>query len=70
MTAPIATIIVVSFNSARWLARQRSALEAQTETRWRLVVVDNASEADLKAYNELVGSGDPAKVAMAVGHQG
>lgn len=27
---------------------------------------DNASEADLKAYNELIGSGDTAKIAMAV----
>lgn len=46
MSAPLATIVVVTFNSARWLARQRAALEAQTETRWRLVVVDNASAAE------------------------
>jgi N-acetylglucosaminyl-diphospho-decaprenol L-rhamnosyltransferase len=46
VSAPIATIIVVTFNSARWMSRQRAALEAQTETRWRLVVVDNASEPD------------------------
>lgn len=43
MNEPIATIIVVTHNSARWLARQRAALDAQTERRWRLVVVDNAS---------------------------
>ncbi len=46
MSPPIATIIVVTYNSARWLARQRAALEAQTETRWRLVVFDNASRPD------------------------
>ncbi|MEZ5958977.1 MAG: glycosyltransferase family 2 protein [Hyphomonadaceae bacterium] len=39
-----ATIIVVTYNSARWLERQAAALAAQTETSWRLVVVDNASE--------------------------
>jgi N-acetylglucosaminyl-diphospho-decaprenol L-rhamnosyltransferase len=46
VSPPIATIIVVTYNSARWLARQRAALEAQTETRWRLVVFDNASRPD------------------------
>jgi GT2 family glycosyltransferase len=42
---PIATIIVVTHNSARWLERQRAALEAQTERRFRVVIVDNASNA-------------------------
>lgn len=41
----LATVIVVTHNSVRWLDRQRRALEAQTERRWRLIVVDNASEA-------------------------
>lgn len=41
-----ATIIVVSYNSARWLERQTAALAAQTEKSWRLVVVDNASEVE------------------------
>ncbi len=40
---PIATIIVVTHNSARWLPRMTEALTAQIETRWRLVVIDNAS---------------------------
>lgn len=39
-----ATIIVVTYNSARWLERQAAALAAQTEKSWRLVVIDNASE--------------------------
>ncbi|MGE0531952.1 MAG: glycosyltransferase family 2 protein [Hyphomonadaceae bacterium] len=43
MTAPIATIIVVTYNSARWFERQATALAAQTETRWQLIVIDNAS---------------------------
>lgn len=38
-----ATIIVVTYNSARWRQRQAEALATQTETRWRLVVIDNAS---------------------------
>lgn len=46
MTSPIATIIVVTHNSARWLARMVAAVSAQSETRWRLIVVDNASRAD------------------------
>jgi len=46
VSAELATIIVVTHNSARWFARQRAALEAQTERRWRLVVVDNASRAE------------------------
>lgn len=41
-----ATIIVVTYNSARWRAQQVAALAAQTETRWRLVLVDNASASD------------------------
>jgi len=41
--AAIATIIVVTHNSARFLERMISALEIQTETRWRLIIVDNAS---------------------------
>jgi GT2 family glycosyltransferase len=43
MLSPLATIIVVTHNSKRWLARQRTALEAQTEKRWRLIVIDNGS---------------------------
>lgn len=43
MTSPIATIIVVTHNGARWRERQLAALAAQTERRWRLFVVDNAS---------------------------
>lgn len=43
---PLATIIVVTHNSARWLARMSAAVSAQTETRWRLVIVDNASALD------------------------
>jgi N-acetylglucosaminyl-diphospho-decaprenol L-rhamnosyltransferase len=43
VTAAIATIIVVTHNSARWLARMAAAVEAQTETRWRLIVIDNGS---------------------------
>ncbi len=46
MDQPLATIIVVSHNSARWQARMSAAVAAQTETRWRLVMVDNASRAD------------------------
>ncbi|WP_395645249.1 glycosyltransferase family 2 protein [Terricaulis sp.] len=46
MSDPVATIIVVTHNSARWLERMSAAVAAQTETRWRLVVVDNASRAD------------------------
>jgi GT2 family glycosyltransferase len=43
MTPPRATIIVATHNSARWLARMCAAVAVQTETRWRLVIVDNAS---------------------------
>lgn len=39
-----AIIIVVTYNSARWRERQAQALAAQTDTRWRLVVIDNASD--------------------------
>lgn len=46
MTNAIVTIIVVTYNSARWLARMVKALEAQSEKRWRLVVIDNASNAN------------------------
>lgn len=46
MDQPLATIIVVTHNSARFLARMAAAVEAQAETRWRLVVIDNASSAD------------------------
>lgn len=46
MTPPLATIIVVTHNSARWLARMAAAVAAQSEARWRLVVVDNASRPD------------------------
>lgn len=44
MESPLVTIVVVSFNSRRWLARMCAALEAQTERRWRLVLLDNASK--------------------------
>lgn len=46
MSEPIVTIIVVTHNSARWLPRMLDAVAAQTETRWRLVMVDNASRAE------------------------
>ncbi len=45
MTSAIATIVVVTHNSARWWWRMAEALAAQTETRWKLVVVDNDSDA-------------------------
>lgn len=44
--APLIGIIVVAYNSRRFLARQRAALEAQTEKRWRWVLLDNASAPD------------------------
>lgn len=47
---PLATIIVVTHNSARWLERMCAAVSAQTETRWRLVIVDNASRADQRPH--------------------
>jgi N-acetylglucosaminyl-diphospho-decaprenol L-rhamnosyltransferase len=43
MPVSLATVIVVTHDSARWLARMLAALAAQTERRFRLVVVDNAS---------------------------
>ena len=43
---PIATIIVVTHNSARWLPRMAAAVAAQSEPRFRLVIVDNASAPD------------------------
>jgi GT2 family glycosyltransferase len=43
---PLATIIVVTHNSARFLPRMAAAVAAQTEKRWRLVVLDNASRTD------------------------
>ncbi|MGE3143704.1 MAG: glycosyltransferase family 2 protein [Hyphomonadaceae bacterium] len=46
MTQPpeaLATIIIVSFNTRRFLARQMAALTAQTEQRFDLIVLDNAS---------------------------
>lgn len=48
----IATIIVVTHNTARWRARQKAALEAQTDKRWRLIVIDNASRAEERPLAE------------------
>jgi GT2 family glycosyltransferase len=61
----LATIIVVTHNAARWLPRWTSALSAQTDTRWRLVVLDNASrpearpkQSDLPDGAQLIQSSD------------
>lgn len=54
---PLATIIVVTYNSARWLARQRAALEAQSDQRWRLVVLDNGSRAEERPRAEQLPAG-------------
>lgn len=54
---PVATIIVVTHNSARWLARQRAALEAQTDQRFRLVMVDNASRPEERPTAEMLPAG-------------
>jgi GT2 family glycosyltransferase len=43
---PCVSIIVVTFNSRAHFARLRASLEAQTEQRFRLIVVDNASKPD------------------------
>lgn len=43
MTETLATLIVVTYNSRACWPRLRAALESQTESRWRLIVVDNAS---------------------------
>ena len=53
----LATIIVVTYNSARWLQRQRAALEAQTETRFHLVVLDNASKGNQRPTAETLPDG-------------
>lgn len=57
MSAELATIIVVTHNSARWLPRLAAALEAQTDRRWRLVVIDNASDIDERPSLELLPAG-------------
>jgi GT2 family glycosyltransferase len=57
VTDLVATIIVVTHNSARWLARQRAALEAQTDTNWELIVVDNASRQDQRPRAEQLPAG-------------
>jgi GT2 family glycosyltransferase len=46
VTFPLATVIVVTHDSRRWIGRLSASLAAQTEKRFRLVVVDNASRAD------------------------
>ena len=56
-TAPLATIVVVTHNSARWLARMAAAVQAQSETRWRLVVIDNASEPDERPQQSQLPAG-------------
>ncbi|MCX7358003.1 MAG: glycosyltransferase family 2 protein [Alphaproteobacteria bacterium] len=48
----LATIIIVTHNTARWRARQKAALEAQTDKRWRLCVIDNASRAEERPLAE------------------
>lgn len=53
----VATVIVVTYNSVRWLARQRAALETQTNRDWRLVVVDNASDADQRPQSNDLPTG-------------
>jgi N-acetylglucosaminyl-diphospho-decaprenol L-rhamnosyltransferase len=42
----LATIIVITHNSGRWLPRWTAALSTQIDTRWKLVVLDNASRPD------------------------
>lgn len=46
MADPLITIIVVAHNSGRWLPRLFAALAAQSEARWVMVLVDNASRAE------------------------
>lgn len=65
---PLATIIVVTHNSARWLARMSAAVSAQTETRWRLVVIDNASAADQRPH--LADLPSPASVIQCEANHG
>ena len=55
--APHATIIVVTHNSARWLERMCAAVDAQTETRWRLVLVDNGSRAEERPHHTALPPG-------------
>lgn len=46
LPAPRIGVIVVAYNTKRFWPRQRAALEAQTRTDWRLILVDNASQAE------------------------
>lgn len=57
MTPPLATVIVVTHNSARWLLRMAAAVAAQTEARWRLVLVDNASDPDQRPRQSQLPAG-------------
>lgn len=54
---PLATIIVVTHNSARYLERMTAAVAAQTETRWRLVLIDNGSRADERPHQRALPPG-------------
>jgi len=53
----LATIIVITHNAARWLPRWTAALRAQTETRWKLVVLDNASRAEERPKQDELPAG-------------
>lgn len=49
---PLVSIIVVTFNSKQFLARQIAALNAQTQQNWRLIVLDNASKLEQRPRAE------------------
>jgi len=53
----LATIIVITHNAARWLPRWTAALSAQTDPRWKLVVLDNASRAEERPKQEDLPNG-------------
>lgn len=57
MNSLLATIIVVSFNSRRWLPRMCTALAAQTEPRWRLILLDNGSRVEERPHQDELPAG-------------
>lgn len=64
LAPPRVTVIVVSYNSARWLDRLLAAMRAQTVRDWRLVLLDNASRPDQRPPTDL---GDPRIRALQSG---
>jgi glycosyltransferase involved in cell wall biosynthesis len=70
MRAPLVSIVVPTYNSARYLASTVDSVTTQTFENWELVLIDDGSSDKTVQLSQQLAAGNPKIRAVAGGHGG